>query len=66
MPKTEIDWTPRQPKWDWRAFLSRTEKEILEAADVTKREWLRLNKERAAITNRAIQRAKYAAKNPPR
>lgn len=52
---------PREPKWDWRAFLTEEEQAILTKADAAKAEWLRLNKERAAITNRAIQRAKYSA-----
>lgn len=55
------DWTPRQPKWPWRKFLTAEEKKILKRADEAKQRWLDLNRERAAITNRAIQRAKYAA-----
>ncbi len=53
--------TPREPKWAWRDFLTDDERLTLGRADAAKEEWLRLNKERAAITNRAIQRAKYAA-----
>lgn len=52
----------RKPKWDWRAFLTAEEKTILVAADRAKAAWLKLNKERAGITNRAIQRAKYATR----
>jgi hypothetical protein len=52
----------RKPKWDWRSFLTSEEKEVLVAADRAKGAWLKLNKERAGITNRAIQRAKYAAR----
>lgn len=51
----------RKPKWDWRAHLTAEELAILDAADKAKTRWLKLNKERAGITNRAIQRAKYAA-----
>lgn len=51
----------RKPKWDWRSFLTADERAVLAQADRAKREWLGLNKERAGITNRAIQRAKYAA-----
>ena len=51
----------RKPKWDWRSFLTPEEKAALTVADKAKTAWLKLNKERAAITNRAIQRAKYAA-----
>lgn len=53
----------RKPKWDWRSFLTADEKAVLAAADKAKKSWLKLNKERASITNRAIQRAKYAAKS---
>ncbi len=52
----------RKPKWDWRSFLNPEEMAVLAAADKAKKAWLKLNKERAGITNRAIQRAKYAAK----
>lgn len=51
----------RKPKWDWRSFLTPEEKAVLTTADKAKTAWLKLNKERAGITNRAIQRAKYAA-----
>lgn len=51
----------RKPKWDWRSFLTAEELAILAAADRAKAAWLKLNRERAGITNRAIQRAKYAA-----
>lgn len=49
------------PKWDWRRFLTENESETLLKAEVAKRDWMTLNKERASITNRAIQRAKYHA-----
>ncbi len=51
----------RKPKWDWRAYLTADELAVLAAADKAKADWLKLNKDRAGITNRAIQRAKYAA-----
>lgn len=51
----------RKPKWDWRKFLTADEKAIIANADKAKAEWLRLNQSRAAITNRAIQRAKFHA-----
>jgi hypothetical protein len=53
---------PRKPKWAWRNYLTKDERVTLAAAEAAKAEWQRLNKERAAITNRAIQRAKYAAR----
>jgi K+-sensing histidine kinase KdpD len=51
----------RKAKWDWRSHLTTEELATLDAADKAKARWLKLNKERAGITNRAIQRAKYAA-----
>lgn len=51
----------RKSKWDWRAYLTAEELAVLVASDKAKAAWLKLNKERAGITNRAIQRAKYAA-----
>ncbi len=51
----------RKNKWPWRDFLTEEEAETLALADAAKDEWKRLNKERALITNRAIQRAKYHA-----
>ncbi len=56
-----MTFSPREPKYPWRDFLTNDERFTLGRADAAKEEWLRLNKERAAITNRAIQRAKYAA-----
>ena len=55
-------WTPRKGKWPWRDFLTLEERDKLSEAWDAKQHWLALNKERAAITNRAIQRAKYASK----
>jgi hypothetical protein len=52
----------REPKWNWRDYLTAEELAILAAADKAKAVWLKLNKERAGITNRAIQRAKYASR----
>lgn len=57
-----MTYRPRKPKWDWRRFLTVEEKATLAAADRAKSEWQKLNRERAGITNRAIQRAKYAAR----
>lgn len=55
-------WKPKKPKWDWRRYLTDGERETLKIADAAKREWQKLNHERASITNRAIQRAIYDAK----
>lgn len=58
-----VTWTTsKKPKWAWRNFLTKEEYEILLKADKAKSMWRNLNRERAAITNRAIQRAKYAAR----
>lgn len=51
----------RKPKWDWKSCLTAEEKATLDAAAKAKAQWQKLNKERAGITNRALQRAKYAA-----
>lgn len=51
----------KQSKWDWREYLTDYERETLAKADEAKAIWSSLNGERASITNRAIQRARYAA-----
>ncbi len=59
---TAIDdssWRPAAKKWPWRNYLTSEEKMILAKADTAKAVWLSLNQNRAAIINRAIQRAKY-------
>ncbi|MEM1274463.1 MAG: hypothetical protein AAGF88_11640 [Pseudomonadota bacterium] len=53
----------KKPKWPWRDFLTAAEAKTLADADEAKAEWQKLNAERAAITNRAIQRAKYHARS---
>jgi hypothetical protein len=55
-------WKSKRSKWKWREFLTTDEKAALKQADQAKTRWLSLNRERAAITNRATQRAKYAAR----
>lgn len=57
-------WSKRPPKWDWRAFLTEEEAAQVARADAAKAEWRRLQALRAGIQNRAIQRAKYAARTP--
>lgn len=56
-----MTWAPRKPKWDWQSFLTADERAALAEMAEAKAQWMRLNRGRAAITNRAIQRAKYAA-----
>jgi hypothetical protein len=51
-------WKPKQPKWNWREFLTDEERQILRSVDAAKAEWMKLNRSRAGITNRAIQRAR--------
>jgi hypothetical protein len=62
-----MTYAPRKPKWPWRDFLTVEERDKLSEAWDAKQHWLSLNKESAAIRNRAIQRAKYAARptTPP-
>lgn len=50
-----------KPKWPWRDYLTAEERAILAKADAAKAAWEKLNKGRASIQNRALQRAKYAA-----
>ncbi len=52
----------RQPKWPWRDHLTEEERQIIEAGDAAKAEWLRLSLPRQRIMNRALQRAKFAAR----
>ena len=56
----------REPKWDWRSYLTADERAVIKAADAAKATWLKVNRDRAAITNRAIQRAKFHAKDETR
>lgn len=51
---------PRTPKWPWRDFLTAAEANTLARAEAAKAECMRLNADRASITNKAIQRAKAA------
>jgi hypothetical protein len=57
-------WEPRKPKWRWRDYLTAAERRTIAKADAAKKVWLRLNAERAKITNRAIHRAKFDALAP--
>lgn len=56
-----MTYAARKPKWPWRKFLTDEERATLTKADRAKVAWMKLNINRASITNRAIQRAKYAA-----
>ena len=44
----------------WRDFLNDEERAIIDQADAAKVTWQALNDRRAAIVNRAVQRARYA------
>lgn len=46
----------------WRTYLTADEKALIKAAERAKATWRVLSAERAKIVNRAIQRARYAAK----
>lgn len=63
------EWQSRRARWNWRAFLTAEERATIERSDAA---LLRLEKarerynerygvDRAAIVNRAIQRAKFKA-----
>lgn len=56
-----MSWRSTKVKWNWRAYLTMEEEATLKRADDAKAVWLELNRDRAAITNRAIQRAKADA-----
>ena len=67
-----MSWSRTRKKWDWRAFLEPGERQIIERADAS-REKIRkaqaiheekFGRDVQIITNRAIQRAKYAAGAP--
>lgn len=59
---TAAHWKPKPSTLPWKDFLTLEERDKLDEASDAKRHWQELNRERAAITNRAIQRAKYAAR----
>lgn len=54
----------RPAPWPWRDYLTREERATLAKIDAAKKHWAMLNRERGLIVNRAIQRAKFAAKKP--
>ena len=55
----------RKQSWPWRDYLTLEERDFLNEASDAKRHWQALQAQRAAIVNRAIQRAKYAARKLP-
>lgn len=57
-----MGFTYQDAKWNWRDYLTTDEAQAIARADEAKKQWEVLNKERAGIVNRAIQRAKYANK----
>jgi hypothetical protein len=60
-----VTYKKRALKRDYQKYLTPEERKILADADQAKETWLRLNRERAAITNRAIQRARYEKGKQP-
>jgi hypothetical protein len=54
----------REPKHNWRSFLTAEERQEIETADRAKKDWERrwrkLSVNRARIMNRAIQRSRSA------
>ncbi len=55
-------WKPRASKWNWRQFLTPEEKAIVAKVDKLDRELKALRGEKNLIMNRAIQRAKFEAR----
>jgi len=55
-------WNGGSAKWPWRKYLTDAERKTLRKADRAKKAWEALNQSRALITNRAIHRAIYAAR----
>lgn len=64
-----MTWTSKRGKWDWRKYLTDEERAVIKASDeltaVIKKmratHSTRYGRERTAIVNRAVQRAKHAA-----
>jgi hypothetical protein len=64
------NWQPQPAKWDWRSFLSVEEAAVIARSDAAlvrlekarQRYEQRFGRERQLIVNRAIQRAKYDAR----
>lgn len=46
-------------RWNWRAWLTPGERDIIQRAEKAKKEWMALNGTCAGIRNRATQRAKF-------
>lgn len=65
-----MSWKPQREKWGWRKFLTLDEAKIIRASDdesamvqkIQKQYAERWGRTRQLIVNRAIQRAKYAAR----
>jgi hypothetical protein len=51
-----------ETKWNWRDYLLPHEAALIDAVEQAKANWLELNKSRASIKNRAVQRAMYDAR----
>lgn len=58
------DWRKREPRIPWREFLTDGERAVIEAGDAAMERARTLNRDRPKIVNRAIQRAKYHARDP--
>ena len=55
-------WKPRASKWNWRQYLTAEEKAVVAKVDKLDREIKALRGEKNLIMNRAIQRAKFEAR----
>lgn len=54
-----MNWAPKRPKHDWRAYLTKEEARLVARYDELEAERSALAAEMQTIRNRAIQRAKY-------
>lgn len=62
MISRRMTWKPKQTnqRSRWRNYLTDEELEVIKAIDAAKANWLKLNKQRAEIVNRAVKRSRDA------
>ena len=59
---TRMSWKTKPNDARLHKFMSDEERAIVNAADEAKKRWQKLRDQRAGIINRALQRARYAAR----
>lgn len=59
---SDMVWKPRASKWNWRQYLTPEEKQFISKIDKLDKELRSLRGEKNMIMNRAIQRAKFEAR----